>query len=203
MEQNFENINVKVAESQTELNEIYRLRYNVYIEEMLRRQEYANEKNKTIIEPIDNTAVNIGAWCNNTLIGCIRYNLGPETDLIKYWTLYEATLIDGFQPKNSGVLTKFIVHPNFRRTKAGILLCEKAYYTALVKDCKFAFMDCNPLLCNFFTKLGFKKYQANVVHWEYGEVTPMYLNLFDINHLEEIKSPFALVYNNHFPNLNQ
>lgn len=60
----------------TDLNDkqkIYRFRYEVYVEEMNRKQDYCDHISKTIIEPIDDTASLFAAFDQNeNVIGTLR-----------------------------------------------------------------------------------------------------------------------------------
>ena len=70
-----EKVQIKQAISESEKDDIFKFRYRIYIEEMSRKQKYADHAAKTIKEPLDDDAYLLAAYdSDGLLIGTCRTN---------------------------------------------------------------------------------------------------------------------------------
>jgi len=188
-------LTIKIAETQAELNTVYRFRYEIYVQELHAKMEYADHLNQTIVEPLDDGAVNIGAWDNGKLVAGIRMNLADEKGYEGYQKLFQMNSISGFTPHNFSICSKFMVDRTYRNSRLNILLQVFCYRIALEHDIRFCFIDCRDPLISYYKKFGFRTYMEPIPHGECGHVTPLVVDTLDIDHLTSVGSPFAAIYN--------
>jgi len=188
--------NIRLVESEEELIEVYKFRYNIYVEQLQRKQKYANHVLKTIEEPLDSTAYNIGAWKNGKLVGVVRLNTKKKGAFDYYSDLYQINLFGDFI-NNSSIVTKLIVEKSYRKTPLAILLALACYRIACKDNIEINFIDCNTYLVKYFLMLGYRYYIPDIEHPDFGKVTPLVLINQDINYLRKVKSPFVSICQQH------
>lgn len=193
---------IRIVKTTAELEHVYQFRYKIYVDEMGRKQNYADHRRKTIIEPLDKTGYIFGAFDNGEVVGTLRVNFAKQSDLGYYEELYNMRSVGESHPNYTSIVTKLIVDHNHRFGRLAVRLCQAAYVFGLENEIKFNFMDCNQHLVGFFTFFGYEVYTANVIHPEYGKVTPMRCNSLDIDLLKQRKSPLAKSYENFFKQRN-
>jgi predicted GNAT family N-acyltransferase len=185
---------IKVAESKAGLDEIYHLRYKVYVDEMHSEPEHAEHLSRRIIEPLDKGAINIGAWIDGRVIGCIRLNLGDRSDFAEFKELLGVSDIPNANLRRSIVCGKLIVDSTFRNSRINVLLQQFCYRIAIAHDMQYCFIACKERLAPYYIKFGFRTYKECVYLPEYGELTPLLLHVQDIDYLASIRSPFLPIY---------
>jgi hypothetical protein len=182
---------IRVAQTAQEKEEVYRFRYRVYVEEMGRVQEYADHLNKRIEEPLDQTGRILMACDDTGVVGTLRHNVGSHAGFGKYDDLYNVQAFGDFRPLRLSITTKLMVAPSFRRSTLPLRLAVQCFKGATSTASLFGIIDCNPPLVGFFERLGYRRVFANIDHPEYGNVVPMILVMYDLEHLRACDSPFV------------
>ncbi|MBD2546047.1 GNAT family N-acetyltransferase [Planktothricoides raciborskii] len=187
-------IEIRLAQTPEEKEQVFKLRYQIYVKEMGYQQQYANHKSQIIEEPLDESGNIFVAFQDNKVVGTVRNNYARQSDLGYYVSLFkmsEATrqshLID------VSVCTKFMVIKNLRRTGIGFSLMQFHYNQLLLDQIKFDFIDCEPHMIPFFQKLGYQTIDM-INHPEYGSGMAMILDVFNLKHLQRVKSPFMRLH---------
>lgn len=184
---------IRIARSGPERQSLYRMRYEVYVEEMHRAQFYANHTNKTIIEPLDETAVLLGCFLQNKAIGTCRLNFSSDTQF-EHEELYSFGIFESVFPGKVMFVSKLMVLKPWRHTSLFLEFSNFIYETGLKRKTEIIILDCNHHLIKTFTHLGFVAYKGEVNHPEYGAVTPMVLRILNGDHLQTVKSPLFKIY---------
>ena len=191
-------INIRAAKTRAELEEIYRFRYGVYVEEMRRKQLYAEHDRRRIEDPLDNTAINLAAWRGNEIIGVIRNNAAADGPLGIYESFYEMKTVAGpDHPALTSITTRLMVSEAHRKSSIALRLALASYDIGLRRGTRWNFIDCNDHLVRFFKSLGWQEYVDPAEHPEYGLVHRLRLDLRDIQYLEHVQSPFCRRYREH------
>lgn len=172
------------------LEAIFRLRYAVYVEEMARRQQHADHGTRRMVEPLDEHAIHLAAFCSDRdcLIGALRINLSDRGGLANYEELY------GLGPEamtgRAMVITRLVTLPESRggRSSAGLALAKAAYRISLRERAELAFIDCSSDLVPFFEWLGFDTIRC-FEHPEYGDISVMRLDPLDRDRFAKSGSP--------------
>jgi GNAT superfamily N-acetyltransferase len=184
------NLQVREVRTREEKEKLYRFRYQLSRNGTDRREYHANRLRKRIKDELDIDAVNLIALDHSEIVGAIRINhawrcaLGIHAD---FFRMREVAGAD--HPSHTCVLSRLLVHPDFRHDSLGYRLCAAAYKNALARDARFAFLHCQDDLIYYFSVLGFKAYMGRTLHREFGQVVPMKLDLLDEQYLMRIGSP--------------
>ena len=177
---------IKRALSEQELEDIYRFRYRVYVEEMNRKQEYADHKRRTVVEPLDTSAQLYGIWTDKEIVGTVRFNIAAATDTGYYADLYSLDVVAPYYSAHTSLTTKLMVAKTHRNLKLAVSLACTLYRDGKVAGMEFDFIDCNDHLVPFFKYMGYRMYKGKVDHPEYGSVNPMVLVGSDQEYLERV-----------------
>ena len=189
--ENSSRFDVCIARSSEQLEQIYRFRYEIYVEEMARKQHHVDHENRTIVDPLDQRAFNFFALRNDSLAGIVRVNFLRLGETGYYPELYRVHDVAGANTVNSSICTRLMIKPEYRRRQSmAVDLCVACYDFGIERGIRFNFIDCNDYLVPFFTGLGYREYMGTVEHEEYGEVYPLVLDLYDEDHLSQCRSPF-------------
>ncbi len=180
-------ISIRIAQSSADLQAVYRLRYNVYVEEKGYYQKYADSVQKTIHEPEDDCAIIFIALDNTTVVGTIRLQINPD-DFGYYIDLFHMKKYIPFYPSQISISGKFIVHPKYRRTGVALQLAIAAFNYGIKNGIRVDFMCCYKGMFPFLKKLGYRQFHPDNIHPEYGLVSPMAL-VNDPEYLSTIRSP--------------
>ncbi|MCC5816569.1 MAG: GNAT family N-acetyltransferase [Leptospira sp.] len=185
-------ITVKLAETEEEKMAIYLLRYDIYINELERNQEHADNKRKIIQEPWDKTAYLLYAVNADEIIGTVRLNLKKDGPL-EYEELYDMDKFSPYFPDKISMTTKLLVKEKYRNSIAASSLVMTAYEMYRKWGLVFNFIDTRPHLVRLYQQLGFRFYKENINHPEFGNAIPMVLILNDIEYLKQVRSPFQMI----------
>jgi predicted GNAT family N-acyltransferase len=182
-------LSIRLAKTEEELQAVYRLRYQVYVEELGATMEYADHQQKALSDEWDKTADIIGAWQNDELVGCVRLNYSHNTDLSEYESFY-SKLVNG-NSNSISISSKWVVAQAFRRTILSARLSQGCYAQMHVRSAYLNYLTCQTNLVGLYSRMGFRICGASFFHPEAGCLTPMVLVVQDYEYLQQIKSPFA------------
>ncbi len=185
-------IKIQLAETQEEREAIFRLRYEIYIEEMNRKQSYADHATRAVVEPFDTTGHLFYAEADGEVVGTVRINFRKEGQL-ECEDLYDMEAFSPYYPNKVSMSTKLMVKKSFRSTPIASLLCLKIYEFSRENDIALDFIDTNPHLVRLYSQVGYRLYKRNIDHPDYGNVIPMVFLLDDLEYLKEIRSPFLRI----------
>lgn len=183
-------IEIRKAQARSELEAVFRLRYEVYVEELGRVQCHVDHEARTIEEPLDRSGHLFCAFDRGRVVGTVRTNYACESDLSYYSALYDMPSAGADHPRATSISTKLLVAPAYRNTTLGYRLAAAGYCANVLAGMKHDFVDVYPARVPFFTRLGYVMHRPEVVHPEYGAVAVMRLGMRDDAHLRAVQSPF-------------
>lgn len=187
---------IQRATSLADREAVFGLRYRVYVEEMRRPQKDADHSARRIEDALDSFARIFAATVNGDVVATVRCNVLGEGDIGPYREWYAIDREHAHSPLAS-ITTRFMVDPAYRRSGLAVDLTAAIYHHALDEGVEWDYIDCNPHLLHFFTRLGYRPHRTDLVHPEYGPVTVLRLAVNDLAHLEAVRSPFARVLREH------
>ncbi len=190
------NRNLRLVENESEREQVRRFWYAVYVEEMNRKQFYADHASKTICDPLEPTGHVLAAWENNEIVGTVRVNFTRDGGLDEYVNLYGCRAHPDFDEETTSIVTRLMVARHKRSTRLGLDLALAIYQFGVENRNVHCYIDCNAHLVAFFQKLGFVP-MGMVSHPEYGDVDIMRLSCLDADHLTACGSPLYKVLEAH------
>lgn len=186
-------IEIRKVRTSSEARAVFRLRYEVYIEELGRTQRHADHAARMIEEPLDACANVFCAYDGARVVGTVRSNYARCSPLAEYAALYEMQRCGPAHPHDTSVTTKLVIAPDYRRSSLAFRLAVATYYTGLCDGVLFDFVDVYPPRVPFFERLGYRIHLPRAIHPEYGAVIVMRLDMRDTEHLAAVRSPFLRV----------
>lgn len=178
--------------------DLFEFRYDIYVQEMGRKQLYACHETRTIRDFLDDTGYQIIARTSaGEIAGCVRINFlrdGPVGPYTEYYALQGLTRDVTLR---SSICTRLMVRRRFRCSAVTIEVMRAVYDFALSGGIQYNYIDCNRHLVKFFSRFGYS-YLFSFDHPEYGDVSVLKLDLHDLAKLEQLSSPFAESCRRHF-----
>lgn len=188
-------IKVGIAITPEEKQEIYRFRYQIYIEEMSKNLQDADYKNKMIYDELDDWAFLLYARIGSELIATARINIGtvsmfPE-ELVKLLSIdkFQDSPLQKGVDQNFSYCAKLMVSPMHRSSPALYLLIAKCYELSEQHQVQFVFLLCSFHLLRLYEQIGFHRYTKNLFYPGYGLGNPIVFVLDDAQHLRKVRSP--------------
>jgi len=183
-------IRIQTAQATGQALDVFRLRYEVYVEELGRAQTHADHQARTIREPFDENAFLWVAYEGERLVGSVRVNYADEGDLGDYPALYDMARMGALHPERTSITTKLVVARDYRNSTLAYRLAMAGYRSMLEDGILHDFIDVYPARIPFFERLGYRIHVPAAHHPEYGSVVVMTLSVRDAVHLERVGSPF-------------
>lgn len=175
-------------------HQVYRFRYDIYVEEMGRYRSVADHDQRTFSEPEDETARLYYATDGEQIVATMRHNWGGDAALcqrqIEQYDL--ARFLEDIPCQQMIVGERFMVARSQRGTDLIFRLFQT--YLEFVNDhrIQLIFGDCEPHLLNLYLGMGFRTYaEKNVNSKETGYLVPLVMVPEDLTYMKQVKSPFV------------
>jgi len=196
------NIEIKQVTTQAEREQVFRLRYRVYVEEIGAQMTYADHAHKKIEEPLDRQGTILGAFLNGGLVGSVRINWGWQ-DIGACADYYGMRVFEPYFPKKTTMTTRLVVAPEARRSTVAMSVIMAWYSVQRAAGVCFDFIDCRDDVKPMFLKLGYRQVLGQPVrHPESGDLHyPLVLVHNDAEYLTRVRSPFRRVFDEFPPNV--
>jgi predicted GNAT family N-acyltransferase len=189
-------IRIGLVETEEERQQVFRLRYEVYVEELGATMAHADHGAKALRDEWDATADIIGAWHDGELVGSVRLNCGDDSDLAEYEPFFHPLVRESLQqtdPLRVSVGSKLAVAKNLRGTSLCARLVKAVYERMHVRNSRLSYLTCRANLVEVYRRFGWRHCGPDFFHPEAGRLMPMVLLVQDYEYLRQIKSPFAAV----------
>ncbi len=163
---------VKIASTQEELDEIYRLRYTVYAENM--GYDFPNKNEKIITDELDATGVNFYLQKDKRIIGVCRLNMLKMANASSEF--FENYQLSAFQEKFDDFYftDKLIFHSDYRDFTDLRTLCVGVYDHILKMGPGLLLMFCRDELLPLYQFMGFKSYHKPFINPILGKMNPLF-----------------------------
>jgi predicted GNAT family N-acyltransferase len=170
---------------------IYRLRYEIYVEEM-GYQFPSEHQDRQMPDEDDRPCHLLYARDGDQVVGTLRIHMGkdaPFTD--EEYQVYQLERFLPFVPaERIAILTRFMARPGYRSGEVPARLLQEMFRFILDSGVRLLFLDCRPHLINSYARLGFRPYGRTINHPIAGLLVPMVLVIDDVAHLKRINSRF-------------
>ncbi|MDD4599486.1 hypothetical protein SDC9_03923 [bioreactor metagenome] len=191
-------IEIGIASTEHEKEEIFRLRYRIYVEEMCRKPVTIDHSSKLLFDEMDKWAFLLYAKVGSEFVGTMRINIGLIEEFPR--DLAQLLFMDSFKHfcKESGYpliafSSKLMVAPSYRNSPALHLLSAKGYELYCDHHVQFNFGGCNFYLVRLYEQFGCRRFGRNFVDPGFGLLTPFILLVNDTEHLKAVRSPFIRI----------
>lgn len=184
---------IRFAETETEREAIYRLRYTIYVEELGGVSDpCADHTRRWYGEGGVRNSRLLYATVGETIVATLRLQLGADDALGEEEAIiYELARFAGAVSHNEiCVLSRFMALPAYRNGPIPQLMLQAMYRFCVEQGVMICFLDCRPHLLNLYNSLGFRAYCRPYSEPSYGLLVPMALLICDRAHLMAVGSPF-------------
>lgn len=187
-------IRIDIAITPEEKREIYRFRYQTYVEEMDKHTKDIDYDNKLLHDELDERALLLYARIGSKIIATERINIGTIKDFpqkvvefLSMPTFQNCCTQDG--EHKFAFITKLIVDLEYRNSAVLYLLMAKCYEICCRNQVQFGFGACNFYLLRLYEQIGFHRYGKNFIDLGYGLLIPIVLLADDLQHFRKVRSP--------------
>ncbi|MBA2252941.1 MAG: GNAT family N-acetyltransferase, partial [Nitrospirales bacterium] len=184
-------VTVRRATTDREREAIYRLRYQVYIEEMngADRHHEADAHAQQLRDAWDDRAHHFYAMQQETVVACARVIMRRDGPL-ECEEHFNLERFGSSYPEHIGMTSRLALHPEHRGSHLLKQLTCTIYQFLREEEIHFNFIDCHTRLLPLYSRLGFRAYRPGFNHAQYTYVVPLVLVVDDLEYLEQVKSPF-------------
>ena len=182
------------AQTEEERNAVFRLRYQVYTEELGRYSEIADHASKMLIEDIDEHSRLFYAVIDGKPVAGMRQTWGGDGPFTqRHIDQYQiAPFLERTDASNLLIGERLHVLPQYRGTDVLFRMFTTALSFVKEHDIELVFGDCEPHLLNMYMSLGFRTYsKRNFNSPAAGYLVLMMMLPKDQAFLRAVNSPFA------------
>jgi len=180
-------IKVLLCQNADMLLNAQRLRYKVYCEELKRRSPFADHKQKSIADDLDQAGHTFIAVKQGDTIGTGRVNFPSEGPIGVYEELY-GMKSSRYHPRGTAIISKFIVSKAHRGGSTSIKLIAAFARFIHRNSKKETFIDSVPALLAYYKAIGFRPCTEPFFHQENGISHPLVLDNLKHVHLTNERS---------------
>ena len=184
-------LTIHLATTDEERNAIYRLRYDVYIDEMngAGRHDEADPRRRQFHDQWDERAYHFYAAERGRMVACARILLRRDGPM-ECEQHFDLEQFPPAFPDSVSMTSRLALHSEHRGSHVLKKLTCALYQFLCEEGQKFNFIDCHTRLLPLYSRLGFRAYRPGFNHQKYTYVVPMVLVVDDLDHLEQVRSPF-------------
>jgi len=191
---------IAIAETDAEREAVYRLRYDVYVEEMGRYQSVADHARRMLYEDVDEQSRISYAEIDGEVVATGRLTWGGDGPfpqrMIDQYSL--APFLAELPADAIAVGERAMVRPHLRGTDLLFKMMVSGRDWVAERRIQLIFGDCEPHLLNLYLGLGMRTYsRTNINSAEAGYLIPIVTVVEDIDHFRRLNSPLAPYYNDY------
>ena len=182
------------AETPEERRTVYQLRYEVYVEELCRYRNVADDNEKVLIEDVDENSRLFYAVLDGKPVAGMRQTWGGDAPFTqRHIDQYQLTpFLERTDAKNIIIGERLHVHPDYRGTDILFRMFTTALNFVNEHGIELVFGDCEPHLLNLYMGLGFRTYsKQNFNSPEAGYLILLMMLPKDVGYLRAINSPLV------------
>lgn len=183
---------LRFARSDADRDAIYRIRYDIYADEMGYRFPGADHAGRRLVEPLTRPTRLLMAEEGGELVGTLQFHWGGECAFTeeeqRVYRLADFMPVVGA----AGIMiaSRFMTRPSHRAGDLPGEMLDAMYRFGLENGARLLFCDCRPHLINSYLRLGFRSYARTYNDPIAGLLAPLVLVMDDLDHLVRMRSRF-------------
>ncbi len=184
-------VQVAVARSAAEREAVYRLRYEVYVEEMGYAYPAADHRARLLPDEGSGPSRLLYAAHDDAVVGTLKLDCGAERAFTaEECRDYDLPRFQSVVPlEQMALLSRVMIRSGYRDGTATQALVTALAAVVREQHVALLFCRCRPHLLGFYERLGFRAYTAAMTAPVAGLVIPLVLILDDTPYLERVQSP--------------
>jgi hypothetical protein len=178
---------VRLASSQEELASIFRLRYEIYVEQQGKALPSANASLRVVQDDLDEVARNFYVGSEHgEIIACGRATIGIWPQVCD--GPFSLSAFSGFQRESFYYISKVMLNPRFRSRSAIPSIFIAMYKDGRAHNAPFGIAHCNPKLVSIYNRFGWRRFGPEFIDPFAGPQVPIMIVAPDIEYLRRRKS---------------
>lgn len=191
-------IQIKFANTKSEKEEIYRFRYEVFVEELSTPVQNADHQSKKISDELDAHSILLYALAGSKIIGTARmaiYNMEnfPNWIAATFYLKKFKSILHNYDNTKIGLSTKIAIAPAYRGSTVMYRLISEIYKIYSKHQIQLSFSGGNPRMIQLYERVGYRRFTSNFTEPGYGLLVPFVFIHDDIAHLKAVNSPLYRV----------
>lgn len=190
---NIDDVDIIDVTTDAERDQVYRFRYDVYVDEMDRYGETADHADRRLIEADDKHARLVLIKHRDRVIGTARLSCGGDAGALNDRIVAQYDLqpfLDAVPHEHIAVGERLMVAPEYRGGPLLFRFIAESIVKCRALGIQLLFGDCEPHLLNPYQALGYRTYTRRHVNKpETGYLIPIVFVLGDLDYLRAIDSP--------------
>lgn len=184
-------ITLRIASSDEDRAAIYRLRYELYVEDQQLFQNEADHERRRLTDEYDPYSQLLLAEAEGKVVGTLRLTTSaPVPFFDELRETYELSRLRGvLEDADMFVATRLLLRPEYRGTDLALRLIAKGCELAVEQDIELIVGNCEIHLLGHYEKFGFRSYGELYCHPTNGVLVRVALVTGDIEHLSRVRSP--------------
>lgn len=183
---------IRMAVSEEEKEAVFRLRYDVYVEEMGRYHSVVDHENRLFIEAEDDKSNLFYAALDGEVVATVRVSWGGNGAIsarqIEHYSLQH--FVDEMPSETLSVGERGMVIPRLRGTTLLLEMMKESLRFANKNRVQLCFGACEPHLLNLYLGLGQRTYShKNINSAEAGYLIPLVFVTEDVEYIRQLDSP--------------
>lgn len=184
------------------LEQAYRLRYMVSVEEMHKTVALADHARRQIRDELDDERSSVlCAVVDGVVIATLRLTWGCQNLPQSYHEQFSLHRFRNFPIEALSFTSRLVVHKDWRGTNALGLLFYRGYELARERGTRINFCHCTPALVRLYEQVGYRRYADALIDPDVGYHIPLLMLTEDVDHLRRVSSPLLRIarrlQNNH------
>jgi hypothetical protein len=183
---------VRIADTDEELAEIYRLRYEIYVEQQRKQLPAADHTSRTLKDELDEAATNF--YINDEhgiLAACGRATIGMWPSIFD--NALRLPAFEDFCANDFYYISKVAVTPRVSSSHALSSIFKAMYRHGRSRSIPFGVAHCNPRLFPIYRRYGWRQFGPDFQDPLTGRQMPILIVAPDVSHLRRVKSRLAVV----------
>lgn len=184
---------VRRAQTEDERLRVFRLRYEVFVEEMRMPLANALAERQLVRDPEDDQA-NL-YYCEGTdgqLVATSRLALGTPALVTRMDAVFDChRFLAHCRPEEMSFSARLAIRSDQRSGPVLARLGYRMYADALASGSRFDLIVCTPGLLALYESIGYRRYKPSVCIPDLGYRLPLVLDVLDVAHLRAVRSPLV------------
>ncbi len=185
-------VTVRTAQTEEDRQAVFRLRYEIYHEEMNYTTAGLDHEDRTMSDPHDDAAhIYLAEDEDGRIVGTLRITWGGDGPFSEdHEEAYSPSMFaEAARLDEVVILTRFMVPEELRGSMVPVALFEAAGWFSREHGVSVCVCDAQPHLLNLYTGLGFRTFRSTYNDPMIGLMVPLVLLVDDVDHLRRIGSP--------------
>lgn len=185
---------VKTAETEQERQRIFRFRYEIYVREMGKTPDCANNTKQILCDKLDEWAVLLYSEVDGEVIGTVRLNYLEAQAYPEHWNqIYHIPFFSKTFGERISITSRMIVAKAWRGSTVSGSLLAAVYRKGREMGSGIGLCNCAPSLLDFYEQIGFRRFAPGFIDENDSYRVPLVLVVDDLQHMKNVRSPLLRI----------